>query len=141
MSLSERITAAKLMLAQKHKESKEMCDAACREVARNLRELHAAMGAQRDFDRVTVKRVSDLARVLMGSGYLNENRLNTSIKEIQALIKQQHINYADVPYLDLQSDTLSVTRVGEFRGFEYPQHFVRFFKSLTGKTPSAWRLA
>lgn len=70
MGLSERITAAKLMLSEKHKESREMRDAARREVARNLRELQAAMGAQREFDRVTVKRVSDLARVLMGSGYL-----------------------------------------------------------------------
>ena len=35
--------------------------------------------------------------------YLDVNRVNKSIKEIQALIKQQHINYADVPYLDLDA--------------------------------------
>ncbi|MDE5783495.1 MAG: helix-turn-helix transcriptional regulator [Prevotella sp.] len=41
----------------------------------------------------------------------------------------------------LQSDTLSVTQISQRIGFEYPQHFVRFFKALTGKTPSQWRVA
>ena len=41
----------------------------------------------------------------------------------------------------LQSDTLSVTLVSQCLGFEYPQHFVRFFKALTGKTPTQWRAA
>ncbi len=39
----------------------------------------------------------------------------------------------------LQSDILSVSQVSQYLGFEYPQHFIRFFKSLTGKTPSQWR--
>lgn len=41
----------------------------------------------------------------------------------------------------LQSETITITEVGQRIGFEYPQHFVRFFKSLTGKTPSQWRVA
>ena len=41
----------------------------------------------------------------------------------------------------LQSETSSVTQVSVRLGFEYPQHFIRFFKSLTGKTPSQWRVA
>jgi len=41
----------------------------------------------------------------------------------------------------LQSDVLSVSQVSQRLGFEYPQHFVRFFKSLTGKTPAQWRAA
>ena len=41
----------------------------------------------------------------------------------------------------LQSETLSVTQISELIGFKYPQHFIRFFKSLTGKTPSQWRVA
>ena len=40
----------------------------------------------------------------------------------------------------LQSDTITITEVSQRIGFEYPQHFVRFFKSLTGKTPSQWRV-
>lgn len=41
----------------------------------------------------------------------------------------------------LQSDTLSVALVSQQLGFEYPQHFVRFFKAQTGKTPTQWRSA
>lgn len=35
--------------------------------------------------------------------------------------------------------TLSVTQVGDMLGFEYPQHFVRFFKRRTGRTPKEYR--
>ena len=41
----------------------------------------------------------------------------------------------------LQSDLLTVAQVSQRLGFEYPQHFVRFFKALTGHTPSQWRVA
>ena len=41
----------------------------------------------------------------------------------------------------LQSETITITKVSQLLGFEYPQHFVRFFKSLTGTTPSQWRVA
>lgn len=41
----------------------------------------------------------------------------------------------------LQSETLSITHISQRLGFEYPQHFIRFFKGLTGKTPSQWRSA
>ena len=41
----------------------------------------------------------------------------------------------------LNDETLTVTMISERLGFEYPQHFVRFFKSHTGKTPSAYRNA
>ncbi len=41
----------------------------------------------------------------------------------------------------LQSETSSVSQVSQQLGFEYPQHFVRFFKGLTGKTPNQWRAA
>ena len=41
----------------------------------------------------------------------------------------------------LQSDLLTVAQVSQRLGFEYPQHFVRFYKALTGRTPSQWRAA
>ena len=37
--------------------------------------------------------------------------------------------------------TLTVSQISQCLGFEYPQHFVRFFKALTGKTPTQWRAA
>lgn len=41
----------------------------------------------------------------------------------------------------LQSETFTVTQISQLLGFEYPQHFVRFFKAQTGKTPTQWRAA
>ncbi len=39
----------------------------------------------------------------------------------------------------LADDSLNITQVSQQLGFEYPQHFVRFFKTHTGKTPSDFR--
>ena len=41
----------------------------------------------------------------------------------------------------LNDESLTVTMISNRLGFEYPQHFVRFFKSHIGKTPSAYRNA
>ena len=39
----------------------------------------------------------------------------------------------------LVDEALSITQISQRLGFEYPQHFVRFFKAQTGKTPSEYR--
>ena len=39
----------------------------------------------------------------------------------------------------LVDENLSITQISQHLGFEYPQHFVRFFKARTGKTPSEYR--
>lgn len=39
----------------------------------------------------------------------------------------------------LDDDSLTVAQVSMKLGFEYPQHFIRFFKLHTGKTPSEYR--
>ena len=41
----------------------------------------------------------------------------------------------------LNDEALTITIISNRLGFEYPQHFVRFFKSHTGKTPLQWRMA
>ena len=38
----------------------------------------------------------------------------------------------------LNDEALTITLISQRLGFEYPQHFVRFFKSHTGRTPSAY---
>lgn len=39
----------------------------------------------------------------------------------------------------LNDEALTVAIISKQLGFDYPQHFVRFFKSHTGKTPSEYR--
>ncbi len=39
----------------------------------------------------------------------------------------------------LADESISIARVSQRLGFEYPQHFVRFFKSHSGVTPSQYR--
>lgn len=39
----------------------------------------------------------------------------------------------------LNDDLLTVNQISTKLGFEYPQHFVRFFKQHTRKTPSEYR--
>lgn len=39
----------------------------------------------------------------------------------------------------LDDEELNITQVSQLLGFEYPQHFVRFFKTHTGITPSEYR--
>ena len=41
----------------------------------------------------------------------------------------------------LNDDKLTITIISNRLGFDYPQHFVRFFKTHTGKPPSAYRKA
>lgn len=41
----------------------------------------------------------------------------------------------------LNDASLTISTVSERLGFEYPQHFVRFFKAHTGQTPAQWRAA
>lgn len=41
----------------------------------------------------------------------------------------------------LNDESLSINQIAERLGFEYPQHFVRFFKQRTGITPKEYRMA
>ena len=41
----------------------------------------------------------------------------------------------------LSDEGLTIIQISDRLGFEYPQHFVRFFKQRTGKTPNEYRKA
>ena len=71
MSLNERTTLAKLTLSNNHKQDKVKRNDAMRAISENLSELRRAMSLQRQFDQSTVKRVADLARILISSGHLS----------------------------------------------------------------------
>lgn len=72
MGLDERITSAKVKLAELNGDDAAARDEAVRAIGGNLSSLRRAMSAQKKFDVTTVKRVADLARVLIQSGHLDE---------------------------------------------------------------------
>lgn len=86
MGMQERITAAATRLAQNHRDNVTMRDDAVRAINSNLADLRKAMSAQRKFDITTAKRVSDLAKVLMEGGYLNDLR-QQEVKRLLSAVK------------------------------------------------------
>ena len=55
----------------------------------------------------------------------------------KSLINDRLLSASPVNYL--VDETLTIMQVSQRLGFEYSQHFVRFFKAQTGKTPSEYR--
>ena len=84
--LQERITAAATRLANNHRENKTLRNDAMRAIGGNLSDLRKAMSLQCTFDMTTVKRVADLARVLMNNGYLN-GLSQQEVKRLLAAVK------------------------------------------------------
>ena len=86
MGMQERITAAATRLANNHQADKTLRNDAMRQIGGNLADLRKAMSLQRTFDMTTVKRVGDLARVLMNAGYL-DGLSSTEVKRLLAAVK------------------------------------------------------
>ncbi len=55
----------------------------------------------------------------------------------KSIINERILAYAK----ELLNTELSITQVSNQLGFEYAQHFARFFKTFTGQTPSQYRMA
>ncbi len=72
LGLDERTTLAAARLASLHSEDRRQTLGAMRAIGGNLSNLRRAMGLQKRFDRTTVKRVADLARVLIATGHLSD---------------------------------------------------------------------
>lgn len=111
LGLQECITAAATRLANKHRDNKTLRNDAMRAIGGNLADLAKSMlghprkkdltdaermsvdakvgkvaRAQKRFDQTTVKRVADLARVLITNGYIN-NATSYEIKRLLSAVK------------------------------------------------------
>lgn len=74
----------------------------------------------------------------LSAGYFGELIKTETGMNAQNFIAAHLLNYSKELLNDM---SLSVSQVAEQLGFEYPQHFVRFFKKHTGKTPTQYRAA
>ena len=104
MGLHERTTAAAMRLADKHQENKTLRNDAMRAIGNNLADLRKAMSLQRRFDMATVKRVSDLARVLMNNGYIGD-MTQQEVKSLLAAVRNS------VGYNDIDRDVQKVMEI------------------------------
>lgn len=77
-------------------------------------------------------------RLSLSPGYFGELVKTSSGITAKDMIAERLVTAARELLNDL---SLSVTQVGDLLGFEYPQHFVRFFKRRTGRTPKEYRSA
>lgn len=71
VGLEERITNAAIRLSNNHRDNLRLRNDAVAAIGGNLTSLRKAMAAQKHYDQSTVKRVADLARILLQSGYLS----------------------------------------------------------------------
>jgi AraC-like DNA-binding protein len=62
-------------------------------------------------------------------------------KAISVLERGEHIDLFIIKKakIQLQNQELSISQVAYDLGFEYPNHFSKFFKSKTGLSPSEYR--
>lgn len=95
--------------------------------------LDAGMGATRGIP--TVKYFSD--QVCLSSNYFGDLVKSETGKTAQEYIQLKMINYAKNALIDPK---LSTKQIAETLGFQYPQHFIRFFKKQTGTTPREYKL-
>lgn len=113
----------------------------CREVINNtvVEKFNALLDAYiagdiRERGLPTVAYFAD--RLNLSPGYFGELVKSSTGITAKDMIADRLVNAARELLNDL---TLSVSQVGDMLGFEYPQHFVRFFKRRTGRTPKEFR--
>lgn len=86
IGMQERLTAAKMRAAEQNKESLATVNEAVKAVGGNLYSLRIAMNLQKMYDRQTVKSVSDLARIMMQYGYMDDMRKG-EVKRLLSAVK------------------------------------------------------
>ena len=86
---------------------------------------------------IQLRTPADFARRLS----IHVNHLNTMIRDSTGQTTTQHIAAAKIAEAKtlLRLDNLSIGAIGERLGFDYPNHFNRFFKRNTGLTPLEYK--
>ncbi len=84
----------------------------------------------------TVKYFAD--KICLSPNYFGDLVKSETGKTAQEYIQLKMINHAKNALLHPE---ISTKQVAELLGFQYPQHFIRFFKKQTGQTPKEYRMA
>lgn len=94
VGLQERITNAAIRLSNNQSGDLTLRNDAMRAIGGNLNDLRKAMSAQKRYDQTTVKRVADLARILMQNGYLS-GMTSGEVQRLMSLVKSS-VGHKDV---------------------------------------------
>ena len=86
MGLEERIALSKAVLAEHNRADRERRDEALAAITDGIDAVRRTMAAQREYDRTTMKRVTDLARIMLQYGYLDDMR-SSEVKRLVSAIK------------------------------------------------------
>ncbi|MDY2622932.1 MAG: LPD1 domain-containing protein [Alloprevotella sp.] len=130
MGLQERMTAAATRLANNHREDKTLRNDAMRAIGGNLADLRKAMSLQRTFDRTTVKRVADLARVLITNGYIN-NSTSGEIKRLLSVVKNS------VGHNDIEGDVQKVMDIMVDNQLKHAEETLHELEAIKGSKVDA----
>lgn len=76
------------------------------------------------------------AKACLSPGYFGDLVRKETGMSAQLFIQQHVLALGKQMLMD---ESRSITQIADDLGFQYPQHFTRFFKKLTGMTPKEYR--
>lgn len=76
-------------------------------------------------------------KICLSSNYLADLVKSETGKNAQEFIQLKMVNVAKNALINLY---LNTKQIAEMLGFQYPQHFMRFFKKQVGCTPREYRV-
>jgi len=112
-------------------------DAAARITRQFLQLLESQFPIQSPDRPMQLRTPTDFARHLA----IHVNHLNTMVRNTTGQTTTQHIAAAKIAEAKalLRHSNFTIGAIGEGLGFNYPNHFNRFFKQNSGLTPFAYR--
>ena len=76
-------------------------------------------------------------QICLSPNYFGDLVKRETGKSVKEYLQQKLLDVAKEQLLDPKK---SITQVSNLLGYQYPQHFIRFFKRMTGNTPNEFRL-